>query len=155
MINGRIKIVVKVLLAFVHFTSYAQIDEQQIKDQSSQFSKNYIEGNFVAMAEAYTTDAVIGPPSKDIVSGREKIYNYWAGLPKTKVLMHRSETITIKINGDEAHDYGYYYTQSQKDNGEKNPVYSAKYYIIWKKVDGTWKMKVDIWNSRDQHWNKY
>ena len=143
-----------ILFSIVHFTSFAQPDEQLIQSQSALFSQNYIAGDFEAMAEAYTLDAIVCPPSKDIIVGKGKIYDYWSGLPKNTILMHRSEPVELRLIGDEAHEYGYYYTQSQKENGEKNPIYSAKYYIIWKKVSGTWKMKMDMWNNRDQNWDK-
>ena len=130
-------------------------NQQEIIKQSAQFSAYYVEGNFEGMANTYTEDAMIFPPGKDILFGKAAIRNFWENLPKTKILSHKSVPEKIIIKGNEAHDYGYYFVQSQKEGEVPGPVFSAKYYIIWvKDKDRSWKMKIDMWNSRNADWNK-
>lgn len=144
----------KFIFCFVWISSLAQSDFQKIEALSKKFSADYIKGDFEAMAQAYTTHAIIFAPGKDIIRGRTSIKIFWEALPKVQILYHRTESDTLFFVGNEVHDYGYYYTQSQKPSGEINPSFSAKYYIIWEQENGIWKMKMDMWNGRNQDWNK-
>lgn len=130
-------------------------DHREIIQQSAQFSAYYVQGNFKGMADTYTEDALLFPPGKDIVVGKAAILSFWENLPKTILLSHKTVPEKIIIKGKEAHDYGYYFVQSQKEGEAPGPVFSAKYYIIWvKDKDRGWKMKMDMWNSRNADWNK-
>lgn len=130
-----------------------QAEEIAIRKESATFSANYINGNFEAMSRQYMTDAVLMPPARDVLTGTKAILEFWNGT--TRPIMHRSEPVAIVVEGNSAHDYGYFYTQSQKPGEEPGPVFSAKYYILWTKdPQGQWKMKVDMWNSRRTDWNR-
>lgn len=150
----------KCLLIFSMLLSWlivsAQTEEENtIRQQSANFSRFYMEGNFQAMADAYTDSAILMPPLKDVIIGKKAILEFWVGLPATsKLLLHKSEPEKIIIIGNEAHEYGYYFTESKKNDEEKKRG-SAKYYIIWvkTKTDG-WKMKMDMWNGRNPQWNE-
>jgi ketosteroid isomerase-like protein len=131
-------------------------DEKAIRAASAKFSSDYVAGDFRAMADAYTANAVLMAPAREIITGRENIFMFWNGLPKTSALLkHKVVPERIFINGNEAHDHGYFYTQSQKPGEEPGPVLSAKYYILWEKDGiGVWRMKMDMWNSRDPEQSK-
>lgn len=127
-----------------------------IKKTSTEFSQNYIKGDFQALANAYTDSALLFPPSRDVIVGRKAIFDFWKGLPSSSTLLsHRSEPERIIVSGNEAHDYGYYYTETQKSGESEIKRFSAKYYILWIKTDQGWKMKMDMWNSRDSNWNQH
>lgn len=128
--------------------------QKKIRELSSKFSQNYISGNCIEIANAYTDDAIILPPGKDVLIGKKNIYQYWDKLPKGNIILHRSDPIEIKIAKNTAYEYGFYYTQTKNEIGDLKPIQSAKYYIIWKKIKGEWKMYMDMWNGRDAEWNK-
>lgn len=143
------------LFAFIlPYTSLAQeSDEAAIRHESAQFSASYVAGDFEAMTNHYTEDAILMSPARDVIEGRKGILAFWQST--TKPVMHRSEPDRIVIEGNLAHDYGYFYTQSQKPGEVVGPVASAKYYILWAKdAQGRWRMKMDMWNSRRPDWNK-
>ncbi|MCW5911549.1 MAG: nuclear transport factor 2 family protein [Cyclobacteriaceae bacterium] len=152
--------VIIIFLLAASLTSQAQTPEEAaisaIKKLSEKFSSDYMNSDFQAIANAYTEDAVILSPGKDVIVGRKAIFDFWNGLPRTsKLLMHRIEPDTIFLVGNEIQEYGYYYAQSQKPGEEASPVFSAKYFIIWKKDEaGNWKMKMDMWNGRNPDWSK-
>lgn len=128
-------------------------DEAIIRRASAQFSASYIAGDFEAMTNHYTDDAILMSPARDVIEGRKGILAFWQST--TKPVMHRSEPDRIVIEGNLAHDYGYFYTQSQKSGEAVGPIASAKYYILWAKdAQGRWRMKMDMWNSRSAGWNK-
>jgi ketosteroid isomerase-like protein len=139
---------------FIPLSLFGQIsDEELIRKESAQFSSNYVAGSFEAMMNQYTETAVLMPPARDAISGHGAILDFWK--QTTKPVMHRAEPVRIVVEGNLAHDFGYFFVQSQKPGEQPGPVSSAKYYILWTKgADGIWKMKMDMWNSRRTDWNK-
>ncbi len=123
----------------------AQADEaRKIPELSAKFSADYMRGDFEAMSDAYSADAVLMAPGRDVVIGKEAILEFWktTSIP----LLHKSVPDTLIIHSpSEIHDFGYFFTQRDA----ASPVFSAKYYIIWRRsADGEWKMYMDMWNSR-------
>lgn len=128
-------------------------DQDEIKRLSAEFSAHYVQGNFQAMADLYTKDAILMSPGKEVIVGKSSILEFW--MTNTSPSMHKSVHEKIVVDGNTAHDYGYYYVQSQKPGEESVTVFSAKYYIFWVRDEsGQWKMKMDMWNSRSADWNK-
>ncbi len=139
----------------LHISIYAfgqESDVEQIKRLSAEFSGNYMKKDFQKLGEAYTDDAVLLSPGRDIIIGKENIYNFWSAGTSTYV-QHTIVPEQIIVKGDEAHDFGYFFTQAKNNDGTIGPLLSAKYYIIWARLPGgTWKMKMDMWNTRDRNW---
>lgn len=116
----------------------------KIHELSAKFSADYVRGDFKAMTEAYSSDAILMAPGRDVIVGKDSILEFWS---TTSVpFMHKSVPDTLILrNPSEMHDFGYFFTQ--RDSA--SPVFSAKYYIIWRKgSNGAWKMYMDMWNSR-------
>jgi ketosteroid isomerase-like protein len=142
------------LLLLLPVLSKAQTpDERAVRKASAQFSSNYVRGDFQGMTEQYTEDAVVMAPARDVLVGRAAILEFWKGT--TVPVLHESVPEKIEIDGGIAHDYGYFFTQSQKPGEAPGPVNSAKYYIRWQKgTDGVWRMALDMWNSRKPGWSR-
>ncbi|MEM6346688.1 MAG: DUF4440 domain-containing protein [Bacteroidota bacterium] len=143
-----------ILLAFLttSFTATGQTytgDEKEIETILSLvagFSEAVMAGDAVAIANAYTEDAKIFPTDVDIISGREAVQKYWTPGEGYRTSYHKITPSEIKIMGDEAYDFGYYEGTTTLDNGEMRS-WRGKYVIVWKKIDGEWKIYLDIWNS--------
>lgn len=145
----RITLTLLYLLGSVNL--FAQIEVDAIAKAAREFSENFVNGNYAAMHDAYWDDAVIHPPDRDILKGKEAIKSYWAFGPNFKQLYHRSIADSIIIAGTFAIDYGYWYSESMRGD-QHGPVYSGKYVIVWEKRNGVWKMLQDIWNNRSSDW---
>jgi len=143
-----------VLLAFLSFTFSASSqtytgDESEIETILALiegFSKAVMAGDDAAIAAAYTDDAKIFPNNLDIIAGREKIQGYWVKAEGYTTTHHQVTPSEIKIIGDEAYDYGYYEGATLGPDG-KTSTWKGKYVIVWKKIDGEWKIYLDIWNN--------
>jgi len=143
-----------VILLLLPLSALAQsADELAIRKASQQFSADYVRGDFQAMTNCYTRDALVMAPSRDAITGHTAILEFWK--TTTVPVAHESMPEKIVIEGNTAHDYGYFYVQSQKPGETPGPVSSAKYYIRWQKgTDGVWRMAVDMWNSRKSGWTR-
>ena len=144
----------KFILVLLPVAALAQSpDEQAMRAASVKFSSDYVRGDFQSMTDAYTEDALVMAPSRDAIVGKNGILKFWE--TTTAPASHESVPERIIIEGNVAHDYGYYYVQSQKPGEPAGPVNSAKYYIRWQKgSDGKWRMAIDMWNSRKTGWTK-
>ncbi|MDG5491567.1 DUF4440 domain-containing protein [Psychroserpens sp. SPM9] len=121
-------------------------DIAQILKNTETFSGYIKTSDYKMIGASYTKDAKIFPNNKEIIEGTEAIINYWK-LPKGVSIKHHKVTShEIKILGDEAYDYGIYQGTTLLGSGEE-VSWKGKYVIVWKKINGTWKMYLDIWNS--------
>ena len=144
-------------LLFLFFSSslYSQTfignqkDIDKILSNIKSFSVSLMNSDYKSIGLAYTEDAKIFPNNKEILKGKEAIIKYWV-LPKGfKTKYHKIKPEEIKIIGDEAYDYGYYEGITLRPNGSESN-WKGKYVIVWKKINGDWKMYLDIWNSIKQ-----
>ena len=121
----------------------AEID--QILENIKAFSRHCVAGDAASIANAYTKDGKIFPAGRDIMEGRQALEQYWTPRPGNETTYHKITPLEITVIGDTAHDHGYYEGRSRQSDGEESS-WRGKYLIVWKKVDGTWKIYLDIWN---------
>lgn len=118
----------------------------QIREKISQFSKAYVRGDYRAIAESYTKDGKIFPSNSDIISGREEIRRRWTLPEGVKTPHHVITPLEIEIVGSTAYDHGYYEGSTLYRNGTV-ARWIGKYLIAWRKIDGEWKIYLDMWNA--------
>ncbi len=114
-----------------------------IEAVNAQFMAALGQGDAAAMAGLYTEDAQQMPPNGAIVSGRAAIQ---AGLQQLidGGLGLQLEATEVEGHGDTAHEVGKY---TMTLDGKT--VDEGKYIVIWKNVDGQWKLHRDIFNSNN------
>lgn len=144
----------KLILLLTPLAALAQsADEQAIRKASLQFSADYVRGDFTSMTDHYTEDGLVMAPGRDAMTGKAAILEFWR--TTTVPIKHESTPEKIIVEGSTAHDYGYYYVQTQKPGEPPGALNSAKYYIQWRKgTDGHWRMAIDMWNSRQPGWKR-
>lgn len=142
------------LILMISITGYGQADQDKktIQKMADQFSQLYVKGDYHGMTDIYTPDAVLMSPGQDMIYGREAIYEFWSRDTAYHQVFHRSVSDSLEVVGDFAFDNGYWYSEAVY-KGEKRPLASGKYLIIWKKNErGEWRMHHDIWNNRARGW---
>ena len=117
-----------------------------IKKNSIAFSEAYMKCDVESLVNLYTDDGKIFPNNQMILAGTADLKSYWTLPEGVKTLHHKVTAEEIHIANDIAYDYGYYEGKTlTKDNKESS--WKGKYLIVWKKIDGDWKIYLDIWNS--------
>lgn len=119
--------------------------DEIILNNIAQFSRDYMDGNYAGMANAYTIDGKIFPNNASIIEGRKAIEERWVMPEGTKILHHKATPEELTIIGKYAYDYGYYEGKTMNQD-QTESSWKGKYVIVWKKVDDDWKMYLDIWN---------
>lgn len=121
-------------------------DLSSIKKNISAFSKAYMAGDIDALVDMYTDDGKILPNNRKIISGKKALKSYW-NLPEgVKILHHKVTPSEIIIENNTAYDYGYYEGKTVSKD-QKESSWKGKYVIVWKKINGDWKIFLDIWNN--------
>ena len=123
-------------------------DRKIILENIKAFSAAYMRGDAEAMAQSYTPDGKIFPGRAKVLEGYDSLLRYWTLGDGVKILKHDISPEEITFVGDAAYDYGYYEGSTQRADGSI-AEWKGKYLIIWKKIDGNWKMYLDIWNRVD------
>jgi uncharacterized protein (TIGR02246 family) len=95
------------------------------------------------IAALYTTDAIVMPPDAPFVKGRENIQQFWGSAIQQMGLKDvRKNILDLEVVGDRAYEVGEA-VLTLASGGAR-----AKYVVVWKKVDGRWRLQRDIWNTK-------
>ena len=102
-------------------------------------------GDAAALAALYSADAIVMAPGADAMQGQEAIE---AGLAVAIEMAEGSQMALtpgeiIPVEGDHAIEVGSF-VETAADGSHKD---HGKYVAVWAKVDGSWKIVRDIWNS--------
>ncbi|WP_083851080.1 YybH family protein [Halogranum rubrum] len=103
------------------------------------FSQHDAEG----MAGLYTQDGQLLPPGSEVVSGRADIAAFWQGAFDMGLANAELETVEVEDHGVTTIEVGRF-TLGDADG---QTVDHGTFIVIWKQVDGEWKLHRDIWNS--------
>jgi uncharacterized protein (TIGR02246 family) len=100
-----------------------------------------------AVAAIYAEDGMIMPTGAPAAQGREAIAAVWSGLFGMAGFSLTFATTTLQVaeSGDVAYDIGTYALGFDSATGRVED--KGKYVVAWKKVDGTWQVAADIFNS--------
>jgi ketosteroid isomerase-like protein len=118
----------------------------QILENTRNFSEFVMSSDYDGIAKSYTKDAKIFPNNTKILTGTDSIISYWTLPAGVEVSFHKITQSEIRVNGNEAYDYGYYEGKTKQADG-KESSWKGKYVIVWRRENGEWKMHLDIWNK--------
>lgn len=96
------------------------------------------------VATYYTEDAQSFPPNENVVAGTEAIGDYWRAAMSSGVAALDLKSREVEAFGDTAYEVGE--TALMGEGGEALDHFD--YLVIWKRVDGDWKIHREIWNSK-------
>ena len=122
-------------------------DSKKIEEVNKQWVKAFEQRDFQAIQAIMTSDSLLMPSNSMAIEGPEaivEVWKSWAELPNVAVdfAAHRIE---VSSSGDMAYDYGWYTFAFDTENGRFED--KGKYIVVWKNVDGTWKVAADIFNT--------
>ena len=100
-------------------------------------------GDASGLAALYTDDAELYPPHRTGVSGAEAIVGFWQGIIDRGVTTAELTTDEVDNEGDTAIETGRY-RLSTRDGAVAD---EGKYLIVWKRLDDSWFIHRDIWNT--------
>jgi uncharacterized protein (TIGR02246 family) len=119
------------------------MSKAEISAVNRTFEEAARKGDLERLASLYTPDAIALPPDGPFVRGRDDIKKMWSALAQQLALKDvRLETLELDVAGDTAYEVG----EATLTLGTGSAT--VKFVVVWKKVDGAWRLHRDIWNSK-------
>ncbi len=119
----------------------AESDTQAIEAAMRRYVSATNRGDIDALVALYTEDAVLLPPERGPIEGRNAIAEFWRqGTDEDLAIA----TIRVDVHGDMGYLVGRYVLPATSTE----PADSGKYLVcLRRQPDGGWKVVADIWNS--------
>lgn len=115
----------------------------EIAARNEQFMQYFEDRDASALAELYTEEAQLLPPNSDFVTGKPAINGFWQALFEMGITKVKLESVEAEQCGQTAIEVSRYTMLGPGDQ----VLDQGKYIVIWKEVDGQWKLHRDIFNS--------
>ena len=116
-----------------------------VKESNAALAVALAEGDARAIAAMYTEDARLLPPNARVVQGREAVEKFWKETVAAGVVGIELITVEVDVLGDTLVEQG----RSRILGKAKSIIDEGKYLVVWKRIDGKWKLHRDIWNSSE------
>ena len=103
--------------------------------------------DFAAIEALMAPDALLLAPGAPPVQGAKAVaetWKSWGALPNVAIDFGATHN-EVAASGDFAYDYGSYTFAFDSDQGPFSE--NGKYIVVWKKIDGAWKIAADIFNN--------
>jgi uncharacterized protein (TIGR02246 family) len=116
---------------------------KEIEAANAALAAAYGRGDAREVAAMYTDHGELFPPNAKIVEGRSAIEQFWKAAMDAGTKRVQLKTSEVEGYGEAAVEAGRYtltgFDGSLSDQG--------KYLVLWKRVDGKWRLHRDCWNS--------
>jgi len=125
-------------------------DFSELKQTISKFYELVEEGNSTERYKLFTTNSLMLSNRGNLTIMTDSIKQAWAQWDEEWIFRIKDvEHVEIEMSGDIAYSVNqYYYTWHHK--GSEPEWHKTKNVHIWRKqTDGSWKLRVDIWNSSE------
>lgn len=121
--------------------------EQEIRDLDKKWVGAVVRGDVATIVGFYAPDGAFLLPNAPPAEGPEAIGEAWKGLMSLPnfSLNFRPTRIDVAASGDLATDIGTYDLAFSSNGGRVRD--EGKYVLVWKKINGEWKVLADILNS--------
>ncbi len=144
--NAMILVLIIVLVFSIQCTT--QQDDpakllEEITAANKVFMETFKDGDAAVLASLYTEDGKVLPPNAGIVEGKEAMQAFWQTVIDMGVKEVVLEIVEVEGHGDTAIEVSKF--KMKDTNG--NELDHGKYIVIWKRVEGNWKVHYDIVNS--------
>ena len=117
-------------------------DKATIQALDDQFSAAANRGDATAVGNLYAPDATVLPPDNSVVTGAN-IHTLFAGLVGGITNLKLTANDVKRLSPDYIREIG---VVSFTTKGDKAANVSASYVVVWRKVDGAWKLWTDIFH---------
>ncbi len=122
-------------------------DDQAIRATNARWLELINKNDVAGIEQLYAEDGVALPPNSKAAVGPKAIGQWWASQMKTPgfAMTFSTDQLVISAMGDMALDRGSYRVSAKGPDGPIND--SGKFVVVWRKIDGEWKVAADIFNT--------
>jgi uncharacterized protein (TIGR02246 family) len=114
-----------------------------IEKVNRKLEATFMKGDARAVASFYTEDAILMPTGSEPLQGTASIADLWGAVLNMGIKEVKLETREVDAQGSTAIEMGQYTLRG----GTGELIDRGKYIVIWKLIQGKWKLYRDIWNT--------
>lgn len=103
--------------------------------------------DFATIEAIYAPDGLLLTTNSPPIEGAKAAadaWKSWSELPNVAIGFGNTR-LEVSSSGDLAMDYGWYTFAFDTDNGRFED--NGKYVVVWKRIDGAWRVAADIFNT--------
>lgn len=122
-------------------------EEQAIRELDARWNQAIADRDVETIVGLYADDGYLAPTNSPRISGADALRDAWThmlDLTEGEAVITPVE-IDVARAGDMAMETGDYRLAFR--DGDQLVEDSGKYVVVWKKVDGAWKVAADIFNT--------
>ncbi len=123
----------------------AQAAESDIWINNKTWEMAFNTGDTAALADLYTSDAVVVPPSLEILDAQDEIKEYWNLQRTTGTENFRLQTINLRMHGDLIYQTAVWIA-TKVSNGVATDLEGEMTNVMARQSDGSWKIQLQSWN---------
>lgn len=116
---------------------------QIIAQQNKRFTDAHLSGDVATIDAMLAPDATSYPPGAPAVRGFPALHDFTVEYLEAGLTEFREETTDFYGNEEYVVDAGTYVVTYGPDNVTER----GKYLNVWQQVDGSWKIKSNMWNT--------
>jgi hypothetical protein len=116
---------------------------QLIAQQNERYTHAHLAGDVATIDSMFAPDAKSYPPGSAAVSGLPAMHASTVEYLKAGLTEFREETTDFYGNAEYVVDAGTYLVTYGPDHVTER----GKYLNVWQQVNGSWKIKANIWNT--------
>lgn len=117
-------------------------DKEAIQALDDQFSAAAARGDADALTAMYAADATVLPSDNSVVTG-PAIHALFVGMTSQVSSLKLAATDVKRLSDDYIREIG---VSTLTTKGDKPMTVNGSYVVVWKKVDGAWKLWTDIFH---------
>lgn len=103
-------------------------------------------GDAAAVTRLYTSDATVLPHTHDVVTGSNKIQEFWRSVIEAGFKDHSIELLEVHVNGEIACEIARWAATGPGEDGHPQPYGGSLVNVYEHQDDGGWKCRLHIWN---------
>jgi ketosteroid isomerase-like protein len=120
--------------------------QNELRQASAEWDRLFNAADASKLGLLYAEDAISMPPNNPTIRGRQAIQADFESLFASNVARHETKLDEILMEGNLAIEVAHYRLTYKPRSGGPEIVESGKHLECRGKIDGQWKIMVEIWN---------
>ena len=139
-------IFISLLTLFSTYAASTTVDNAELQRLNSRWVSSFDNGNTEALMSLYTDNAIVFPPSSEILEGPIAITTYLEGMKENGVTEYSISNVDLQIKGDVAYETALWEATRIDASGTIFNFEGNITNVLEKQKDGSWKIKLQSWN---------